>query len=59
MKKTRKKTPFKASDFLCTYQPKIKRIKTNPRQNIRKILRSFPPITLNEIGDQYNDELST
>lgn len=59
MKKTHKKTPLKASDFLGNFQPKLKRIRTEPRQKIRQLLRSFPPICLNKSRDQYDEELST
>ncbi|MBB5638340.1 hypothetical protein HDE68_004269 [Pedobacter cryoconitis] len=44
MKKPPKKTPNKTSDFLGTFHPKIKRIKTEPRQRIRHLLRSSIPL---------------
>lgn len=45
MKKLHKKTPYKTSDFLGTFQPKIKRIATEPRQRFRQLLRSSIPAT--------------
>lgn len=59
MKKTHKKTPLKASDFLGTFQPKLKRIRTEPRQKMRQLLRSFPPISLSKSRDQFDEQFST
>ncbi|MBB5645797.1 hypothetical protein HDE70_002085 [Pedobacter cryoconitis] len=43
MKTIHKKTSNKASDFLGTFQPKIKRIIKEPCQRFRQFLRSSIP----------------
>ena len=58
MKKTRKKTPFKASDFLGNFQPKIKRIKEEPRQRIRQFLRSSIPLSLFKNRKQSDEQIT-
>lgn len=56
MKKLHKKTPYKTSDFLGTFQPKIKRIAKEPRQRFRQLLRSSIPVAQarNQLG--YDDQ---
>ena len=58
MKKTHKKTPFKASDFLGNFQPKIKKVKEEPRQRIRQFLRTSIPLSLIKNRQQSEDQVT-
>lgn len=56
MKKLHKKTPYKTSVFLGTFQPKIKRIAEEPRERFRQLLRSSIPAAQARNQLEYDDQ---
>ncbi|WP_345101502.1 hypothetical protein [Mucilaginibacter panaciglaebae] len=49
-------TNLKARKFNRQYYPNIKRIRQEPRQKIRQLLRSFIPLNQPEPGHQHSSQ---
>ena len=58
MKKFKKIIPdLKGREFNGKMQPKIKRVKPEPRQKIRQLLRSFIPMNrVDGIDENFSDQ---
>jgi hypothetical protein len=50
-------TNLKGRKFNGQYYPKIKRIRQEPRQKIRQLLRSFIPLNQSETDRQHSGQI--